>query len=92
MNPILITDSEYLPDPAGSPLMPGFAERERKTKMKREAIAKAIDDSAFCRESLQEALKTASPIEAIILYDIIGQAATLHRRILELQNATGKES
>ena len=52
-----------------------------------EALTKARDDSQFAWEDLREALKTASPVEAIVLLRIINEQAKVMNSINEFRAA-----
>jgi len=52
-----------------------------------ENITKAMHDSGFIIESLQEALKTATATEGIIILQLIEQATKLDQKISNLQMA-----
>ncbi len=49
----------------------------KETYALKQNITKATHDLQFCVENLQEALKKASPIEGIIVLDLIKKATKL---------------
>jgi hypothetical protein len=56
--------------------------------MNREPIDKAWASAEFLVKDLQEALKTASPLEGLVILDLIAAAADLRRRVEQFTEAT----
>ena len=56
--------------------------------MNREPIDKACASAEFLVKDLHEALKTASPLEVLVLLDLIAAAADLRRRIEQFAEVT----
>ncbi len=56
--------------------------------MNREPIDKACASAEFLVKDLHEALKTASPLEGLVILDLIAAAADLRRRVEQFTEAT----
>lgn len=52
-----------------------------------EPIDKACASAEFLVKDLQEALKTASPLEGLVILDLIAAAADLRRRVEQFTEA-----
>ena len=52
-----------------------------------ESITAALDCATFTRRDLQEALKHAGPVEALLLLPMIGRAETLRADLAALREA-----
>ena len=55
-----------------------------------EHLTKAVHDIGFVVSDLREALKSANPMEALILINAIMDAATLESTITAIADATSK--
>jgi hypothetical protein len=56
--------------------------------MNREPIEKACGSAEFLVSDLQDALKTASPLEGLVLLDLIAAAADLRRKVEQFTEAS----
>ncbi len=56
--------------------------------MNREPIYKACASAELLDSDLQEALKTASPLEGLVILDLIAAAADLRRRVEQFAEVT----
>jgi hypothetical protein len=58
---------------------------------KSESLLKAVHSASFVLSDLQAALKTATPVEALVLLPLIEQAAHLQQRIEALRAAVDEQ-